>query len=279
MRIFSLLVVAMVLVPVGDAPAAKTSASLILFDQWVGPGEAVRLRARLISRVGFIIQSAVSGERVEFQVDGQVIEPVLTGGDGLAMAPYHLSKEGAYTIKARLIGNPRYEAQEVEALLLYGRLGRNVVVVDVDATKTRSESPRFPFLPSPPRERMPKVNQVLDELSKQYQLVYYHNGREAELPEMRRWLKEQKFPRTLFFVWHLSERVETRTEQMIEHLNELKSSARLFLGITRSPADVRAFLSVGMKGLLFLEDEDTAIPERARMITDWDTLSSLMKGS
>lgn len=265
--------------PTPSATAAKTTASLVLFDQWVGTGQSVWLRARLISKAGFILQSMVSGERIEFRVNGQVLGPVLTGGDGLAAARYLPPKTGTYIIKATLVDNPRYEASEVEALLLYGRLGRRVIVVLLDTTQTLQPLPRFPFIPARPPQPMPGAPHVLEELSEEYQLVYIQKGSETRLLEARDWLDKQGFPKAPLFYWRLSAKPESRTRQMMEQLNKLKPFARLYLGMTRSAADAQAFLSLRMKAVILSEDTEVEMPEGSKAITGWDNLPLLISES
>jgi hypothetical protein len=256
--------------------AAKATANLILFDQWVGPDQSVLIRARLISGGGSLIQSKISGERIEFNIDGQALGPVLTGGDGIAAARYLPPRRGTYVIKATLVDNPRYEAQEAEALLLYGRVGRKVIVVALDSTQTLQESPPFPFIPSPPPQPMSNVNSVLDKLSEEYQLIYVLSGEDVQLLKIREWLYEKKFPKAPLFAWRLSMKSETRTRKMMEQLGQLKSFTHLYLGITRSVADVKAFLSLGMKAVFLSEEEDVVRPEGSKVITEWDALPLLI---
>jgi hypothetical protein len=262
--------------PVPQTAAAKASANLILFDQWVESDHSVWLRARLISGSGSLIQSKISGERIEFSIDGQPLGPVLTGGDGIAAARYLPPRRGTYVIKASLIDNPRYEAPEVEALLLYGRLGRKVIVIALDSTQTLPKPPRFPFIPVPPPEPIRKVTTVLDQLSREYQLIYVWNGEDVQLLEIREWLDKQNYPKAPLFAWHLSEKPETRTKQMIEQLGKFKPFAHLYLGITRSVADAKAFLSLGMKAVVLSEDIEVELPEGSIVTTDWDALPLLI---
>ena len=264
--------------PLPDA-AAKATASLILFDQWVGPDQSVLIRVRLISGGVPMIQSKISGERIEFSVNGQVLGPVLTGGDGIAAARYLPPRRGTYVIKATLVDNPRYEAPEAAALLLYGRVGRKVIVVALDSAQTLQESPRFPFIPSPPPQPMSNANSVLDKLSQEYQLIYVLNGEDVQLLKIREWLDEQNFPKAPLFAWRLSMKPETRTRKMMEQLGKLKSFTHLYLGITRSVADVKAFLSLGMKAVFLSEEEDVERPEGSEVITEWDALPLLISES
>lgn len=261
-----------------SAEAAKASARLVLLDQWVAQGSPVFLRVRLISGAGSLIQSAISGERIEFQVNGRSLGPALTGGDGLAAVRYAPPKTGTYTIKAVLADNPRYEAEEAEALLLYGAIPRKVIVVSIESTKTVPEPPRFPFSRSEPPKPMPKAAQVLTELSKKYQLIYMQGGEEARFLETRQWLSEQDFPHAPLFVWRLSEKEEARTDQVAEELGAYKALGRFSLGITRSPAEALAFQSLGIPAVVIVEeDEEVEIPKGARTITDWDAVPALVK--
>ncbi len=278
-RLWAFALLFAIALPTPSVIAAKASAKLVLFDQWVETDQPVWLRARLISKGGSILQSMISGERIEFRVDGQVLGPVLTGGNGLAAARYLPPKTGTYIIKAALVDNPRYEASEAEALLLYGRLGRRVIVVLLDTTQTLQQLPRFPFIPARPPQPMPGAPRVLEELSEEYQLVYIQKGSETQLLEVRDWLDKQGFPKAPLFYWRLSAKPESRTRQMMEQLNKLKPFARLYLGMTRSASDAQAFLSLRMKAVILSEDTEVEMPEGSKVITDWDNLSLLISES
>lgn len=260
------------------AEAAKASTRLVLLDQWVAQGSPVFLRVRLISGAGSLIQSVISGERIEFRVNGQSLSPVLTGGNGQAVARYTPPKTGTYGIKAALADNPRYEAEEAQAFFLYGAVPRRVIVVSVEATQATPKPPRFPFSRSEPPKPMPKAAQVLIELSKKYQLIYMQGGGEAQFLKTREWLSEQDFPRAPLLVWRLSEKKEARADQVAEELGAYKALGRFSLGITRLPAEAQAFQSLGIPAVVIVEeDEEAEIPKGAKTVTGWDALPSLVK--
>lgn len=261
-----------------SAEAAKASARLVLLDQWVAQGSPVWLRARLVSGTGSLIQSVIGGERVEFQVNNQSLGPALTGGDGLAAARYAPPKTGTYTIKVKLVDNPRYDAEEAEALLLYGAVPRKVIVVSMEATQTPPKPPRFPFSQPESSKPMPKAAQVLTELSKKYQLIYMQGGEEAQILSTRRWLSEQDFPQAPLFIWRLAEAEEARTDQVAEELGAYQALGRFSLGVTRSFAEALAFQSLGIPAVVIVEeDEEVEIPKGARTATDWDAVPALIQ--
>lgn len=276
------LLIGIVLLVVGfstpTAEAAKASTRLVLLDQWVAQGSPVWLRARLVSGTGSLLQSVISGERIEFQVNGRSLAPALTGGDGLAVVRYAPSKTGTYEIKAVLVSNPRYEAEEAQALLLYGAIPRKVIVVSIEATQTTPKPPRFPFSRSEPPKPMPKAAQVLTELSAKYQLIYIQGGDEARFLETRQWLSDQDFPRSPLFVWRLPDSEEARTDQVADELGAFKALGRFSLGVTRLPTEALAFQSLGIPAVVIVEeDEEVEIPEGAKTITGWDTVPALVK--
>jgi hypothetical protein len=263
----------------GAEAAESTSgatARLILQDQWVSEGSPVWLRARLVT--GSLFRSVVSGERVEFKINDRSFGPVLTGGDGVAAARYAPPKRGTYEIKAILADNPRYRAEEARAVLIYGTISRKVIVLSLEAAKTLVKPPPFPLMPPEPPQPMPQAVRVLTELSQKYQLIYIQSGDEAILMTTRDWLSGQDYPKAPVFVWRLSEAEEARTEQLTEELKPFSALGRFAFGITRSPAEARAFQALGIQAILILEeDEEVEVPEGVKTAADWDAVLQAVK--
>ena len=228
---------------------------------------------------GWFPQSPISGERVKIKINNQILGPVLTGGDGMAVVRYHPPQTGTYQIQATLVDNPRHRAPVAEGLLLYGPLGKKVVVVTVDATQTLPESPPFSLLPSPRPQSMAKASEVLKTLAQKYQLIYIQTGGHLQIPETRLWLSEQDFPKALLLPWKISDQSSVRTEQVMDQLSELKRVSPIHFGITRSVADVEAFLLMGMEAILISGEEDLEFPEGAKVIDQWEGILPLIDGS
>ena len=260
--------------PVG---AAKKNAELLVFDQWMGEGQTVWLKARLLSKGGVFSRGRpISGERVQFQLNEQYTPPTLTGGDGFAATRIVPPSSGTYVVKAKLMDNPRYEAGEGEGLLLYGSAQRKIIIVSAQSLKRSAPPGGLPFLNLNAEEPMPAAAEVLTELSESYQLIYFYDGNRLQFNKMHQWFREKEFPDAPLMIGRFPATEENRKDQITSELSNLEAVGDLYLGITRSPTEAMAFHSIGMKAFILSEDDEIEASEESVIFSDWKEVLSLI---
>lgn len=182
---------------------ADPSASIIPLDQLIRPNQAARLSVRLVSGGLSFVRRPISGERIEFMLKDRSLGQTLTGGDGLAVKNFIPTRPGLYVITARLVDNPRYEAEAAEMYVACRTRSVPILLVALSSVRVPSPPPAIPFGPAPVREAMAGAAPVLSKLSDRYQLIYYETGDESIISEARDWLNSQNFPPAPLWVWSL----------------------------------------------------------------------------
>jgi hypothetical protein len=260
--------------------SARPSATIIAFDQLIQPNRSVRLAVRLVTGGLSFVRRPISGERIEFMVEGRSLGQTLTGGDGMAVRRFTPSKPGLYVITVRLVENPRYEADAAELVVACRKASNPILPVVLSSVRTPSQPPAVPFSPAPSSEAMPEAAQVLSKLSDRYQLVYIETGDEALGPEAKDWLAREDFPPAPLFVWKLPGEADRRAERFAERLQEIRDEgwANIPAGITRSAADADGLARLKIQVIVMAEEDDVIeLPKGAKKVTTWKAVPSLLK--
>lgn len=260
--------------------SARPSVSIIVFDQLAQPNQSVRLSARLVTGGLSFVHRPISGERIEFMLEGRSLGQTLTGGDGMAVKPFTPSKPGLYIIAVRLVGNPRYEADPVELYIACRKATDPILPVALSSVRAPSKPPAIPFSAAPSSEAMPEAAKVLSKLSNQYQLVYIETGDEAIGPDLKDWLARQDFPPAPLFVWALPGETDGRAERFVERFRELRGEvwANIPAGITRSAADAEGLARMKIPVIVMAEvDDEIDLPKSARKVTSWKAVPTFLK--
>ncbi len=267
---------------VAAAPAsARSAATLIALDKISAPDQTVRLEARLVTGGLSFVQRPIGGERIEFLLEDRSLGETLTGGDGLAVKIFRPPRAGLWTVTARLVESPRYEAEPTELIVATRPRAHPILLVHLSSLRTPSRPPAVPFMAKPTAEAMPDAVQVLSDLSRRYQLLYLESGGEALISETKAWLANHSFPPAPLFLWPLPTQGAFRTEQVYERVLELKEEGwfNLTAGISRSVSDVEG-LRRGEIGAVLIaeEDEDPELPPGAKRVIKWREVPSVLRG-
>lgn len=260
--------------------AARTSASLIAFDQLVQPHHTIQLKVRLVTTGLSLIRRPISGERIEFILKGRSLGQTLTGGDGLAVRHFTPTKPGLYVVTARLVQSPRYEAEPAELIVACQIVSYPIFLVHLSSTKTPGKPPPIPFISTPTASAMPEAATVLSKLSRRYQILYLESGHEALLPAARTDLMDQGFPRAPLFVWRPPGETVSRTDWFTERLQEMKDEGwvNLSAGISRSVLDAEGLTRMKIEAIVMAdEDDDLELPKGAKKVTNWKAVASVLK--
>ncbi|MBI3812160.1 MAG: hypothetical protein HY283_08150 [Nitrospirae bacterium] len=260
--------------------SARPSVSIIPFDQLAQPNQSVRLAARLVTGGLSFVRRPISGERIEFMLEGRSLGRTLTGGDGMAVKSFAPSKPGLYIITVRLVENPRYEADPAELYIACRKVSDPILPVALSSVQTPGNPTAIPFSAAPSSEAMPEAAKILSKLSKRYQLVYIDTGDETIGPDVKDWLARRDFPPAPLFVWALPGEAAGRVERFVERLRELRGDvwANIPAGITRSTADAEGLARMKIPVIVMAEeDDDIELPKTARKVTSWKAVPSLLK--
>jgi hypothetical protein len=260
--------------------SARPSASIIAFDQLIQPNRPVQLAVRLVTGGLSFVRRPISGERIEFMLEGRSLGRTLTGGDGMAVKSFIPSKPGLYLITVRLVDNPRYEADPAELYIACRKASDPILPVALSSVRTPSQLPAIPFSAAPSSEAMPEAAKILTKLANRYQLVYLEAGDETIGPDVKDWLARQDFPPAPLFVWALPGETDGRAERFVERLRELRGDvwANIPAGIVRSASDAEGLARMKIKSIVMAEeDDDTELPKTAKRVTTWKAVPPFLK--
>jgi hypothetical protein len=259
--------------------SARSSASIIAFDQITQPNQLVRLTVRLVTGGLSLVHRPISGERIEFMLKNRSLGQTLSGGDGLAVVSFVPPTAGLYVVTIRIVENPRYEADAAELYVACRKASVPILFVALSSVRTPSEPPSIPFNPTASSNAMPEAVKVLSGLSKRYQLLYFETGDEALIPETKDWLIHQGFPPAPLYVWSMPNEAERRTERFVERLQEIREAGwtNISAGITRSTEDAEALSSLKIKAVVMAEEDENVPLEGSKKITNWKSVPSVLK--
>ncbi len=241
------------------------SALLIAPDQIGSPGEKIYLKVKLMAKSAFF-PKPISGERIEFIVDGNPIGVSLTGGDGVAVREFIPKREGIYKINLRLTGKSGYSADEANMIVACWRRTISIILIDINTLS--SEGFKKP-------DPAPDAKEVLARISKRNKIILYASDQNQGLSEMRIWLINHAFSETPIFSW--------QQDKIDEEVNNLISRGwRPKFGIGSSMKDIKAFSEANITPIIFLRDKDEIeedLPENTKKARDWKEIERVISGS
>lgn len=259
----------------------KTSAQLIAYDQIVQPGKKILLRGRLVSQGLLFRNRPISGERVEFLLDGKSLGISLTGGDGVAVREVGSLPPGEHQATLRL-KSTQYDIPEVRARLEVWELEPPILLVNLAAAIEEKEG-KGPSLLESRFEMVPRKEaiRVLKALANEYHLLFFTDKEESRLAEIKSWLASQDFPSAPLLAWKIGSGPATHELVLDEELEALHSAGwtNLKVGIGATVLDAEPFLKAGLKAIILLDEEEDALdlPAGAVKATSWKKVERAMK--
>jgi hypothetical protein len=262
-------------------PEKDTSAQLIAYDQIVQSNKVVFLRARLLSQGLLFRNRPISGERVEFLLDGKSLGVGLTGGDGIAVREARVLPPGEHPVTLRL-KSTQYDVPEAKARVDVWGLEQPILIVNLAAAVEEKEGggpsllePRFEMAPRPEAVR------VLKALAKEYHLLFFTDREESRLAEIKTWLVSHHFPSAPLLAWNIGEGPATHELELGEHLEALRSAGwtNLKVGVGATAMDAGPFLKVELKTIILVGEEEDALemPSGAVKATSWKKVERAIK--
>lgn len=262
-----------------EEASGRSSAILVPMDKTAPPGLPVRLEARLLSGGFPFGRRPISGERLEFFLEGRSLGQALTGGDGLAVKTFTPPRTGLYSVTVRLVDNPRFESDPVELVVASRGREHPVLFVDIAALRDPASPPMVPFTPRPSVEPIAEAVDILVRLARRYQIIYLDSGGEAAIAETKSWLTGEDIPSAPVRAWKAggpgSGRSDGARMAVREWKKEEAGSPRA--AITRSLADAEGFRQAGLISV-FIGEEDSPVAEGVKRVETWGEIPAALGG-
>ncbi|MGH7167307.1 MAG: hypothetical protein ACREII_02125 [Nitrospiraceae bacterium] len=255
--------------------AGKVAGTLSLRDALTAPGRPVMIEARLV-RAGFLGQTGLGGEQLEFIVEGKKAGTAMTGGDGRALFEYTPRRRGFYAVKVRLPQSQRVESSEASATVACWERRRPILLVEFAALTEDTKAPPGP-LPSLPlelgrRDRPTPAPDAADELNRltrfYYNVIYLVGGGDGdmgELGDVRAWLQDHKFP------VGFSLTLQPGRTKLGPTIEDLRADGwdNLKAGVGRTLEFAEALAAQRMEVVIVPEPDRGELPNKAQVAKNW----------
>lgn len=253
--------------------AEKSSATILVRDALMAPGQSATVEAKLISKRLMLI-AALGGEPLELVVDGKVVATALTGGDGRAFFTYTPKAQGLAPVHVRVGNSLRIDQAEGQANLAVWEKRQAILVVELSSLIEEPLPSRVPPIGIAfESERKPIVEAVyeLGKLTQFYYKVVYvmHvpvgiDGFQRSA-EVRDWLKRYKFPAGYVLV------LPADTNALGAKIDELHAAGwrTVKVGVGRSKVFVESFIQRRLDAIMVPEPSKGEAPRKAKVAKDW----------
>jgi hypothetical protein len=254
----------------------KITAILMVRDALTTPGRPARIEARLI-RSGFLGQTGLGGEQLEFIVAGKDAGTAMTGGDGRAFFEYTPKTRGNQVITVRLAANKRVESAEATATLASWERRRPILLVEAVALTEVPKTPSVP-IPSLPLDfgsmsSSQPASDAAGELKRLadffYNVIYLFSSglsEGGEAKNIRDWLRQHKFP------VGFSVAINPGETALSAKIDEMKDQGwdQLKAGIGRTREFAQALVAHRMAVVIIPASvRDEEVPKKAVLAKDW----------
>lgn len=243
----------------------KKNAIFIAPDQIASPQDKMLIKVKLKTK-GLFISTPISGERVEFLLDGKSIGVLITGGDGVAVKEFIPERERVYKVTVRLHEKSRYSADEAD--MIVACWGKNRPVILIDFNTLTEEDFGSEDSPNPAAGAVETVTR----LSKTYKIILYSSGQDKHLSRKKEWLKRHSFPGAPLLSWSLMD-IDDEVDSLVDY------GWRLKFGIGDSSSDINAFSKAKIIPIIFIEDEKESLPETTKKVKGWKEIEVIILDS
>lgn len=245
----------------------KISGRLIVEDVLARPSTPVMLQARLVQD-GLVGVTGLSGETIEFVVQGLRAGTALTDKDGHASLEFKTQMRGNQKIVAKVESSSKVTAQSGIANFASWERRKPILLVDVVTLLKSEGGTTLPaFDTSTLGDPDPDAPHELTMLGEFYfNIIYLLRGEGGEVERLRDWLKASKFPPGI------SRRVPIGPDSLLAFIAQLKEGGwdhvEAGVGHTKSFADT--LVKNRIKAVIFPDpSKKEKFPRRAKIVSKW----------
>lgn len=257
----------------GPRPAVITT-----YDRICLPNEEITLKAQV--ETSDWLRRDIENEKVVFYKNGMDLGAARTIDEGIAQIPFQIEEEGFLEVEVRL-ESEKYKAKPTPLLVRAANPNTPFLIVDIDNTLS-DISPIFMIFfenaKIPPLKGAPVV---LQELSKEYTIVYLTGRDEALAPKTKEWLAQNGFPRGPVFFWDFTHTPLSKRKYKSQFIQALGRKFQLIqIGIGNSLGDAFAYTANGLGTIILLGEKEKRkakkLPRGARVVRSWAEIQQLL---
>ncbi|MBI1849095.1 MAG: hypothetical protein HYR85_01995 [Planctomycetes bacterium] len=266
------------LLPSGPS-AGRTQVVVRGFDTVAMTRQEILLRAKVQKVDPLGLYPAVSGVRVLFKLDDDVVAQARTAVDGCASADWLPPSASDFTLSACVDPESSFAGEAATLFVGVYDPDDRFIAVDFDGTLTKSSGLALPF--EGPKSAMPQPQAAvaLTEIAKSFHVLYVTSRDDRSMETVKTWLRANGFPLGATFFRDF-ELIESPAEEFRFH--ELRRLRSLFphiqYGVGDDAADASAYARAGLSPILLGSSASSSLPTNTRIAPTWlDVESAILE--
>jgi len=258
------------------------------FDTVTTPGESAALA---VSLRGGALMSGLSDYTVIYALDGRRLGAAKTDADGIAVIRHSFDAPGLYALTASLdseeLGSAEVPTCQIQAGVF--RPDRRMIVVDLDKTLVADG---FDVVLLGEARPMPDARAVMEELARNYQILYLTHRPEYLARRSRQWLTDNHMPPGPLLVSRTEEFLAGSEAFKTGTIEQLKKTfPSITAGVGDKISDILAYHANGLTAILIVQPDtltpsqraDLAealdeLPPTAHVVDHWRQVSEILSG-
>ncbi|MFA5780489.1 MAG: hypothetical protein WC947_10185 [Elusimicrobiota bacterium] len=253
---------------------AQRSVKLVTYDSIAVPGQEVILTAKIEKKILFF-RPDIKGEKLLFYIDNKKTGESVTDNDGFAYLPCTINKQGIFELTVRVSTISEYFSDTASAKIFCSDKDKPAVIVDIDHTVADVSWLGYILKSNNKVKPLKNAPDVLQELSKSYNLIFVTKREDVFLQKTEDWLKMYKFPDAPVFFWDWGNYPISSAKYKTQRIKMLKKIWKnISIGIGDRDTDIKAYLANGLK-VIKIGKENKVIPD-VTFVSDWDDIQNLL---
>jgi len=252
----------------------KQALSILAFDALAELNKPVGLHCKVERKN--LLRGDLRNANVTISVNGEQIAKVVTDEQGVARASYMPKELGVYTIVFECEEGTDYSEAKASSTLFCRDKTKPAIVIDIDHTIADIAMERFLVTRTKDIKPLPGAQEVLDELSKTYDLIFLTARDKHLLHRTKAWLDHNRFPSAPVIFRDMSREAFSESKFKTEKIAQIKATwTNITCGIGDKLSDAQAYLANGLKTIIISPKEE--LPKQAHSVQQWQQIKELLK--
>lgn len=249
-------------------------AKLVAYDSIAVAGEKVILTAKIEKKILFF-RPDIKSEKLFFYIDNKNAGESVTDNDGFAYLPRTINKHGIFELTVKVSTASKFFSEFASAKIFCSDKDKPAVIVDIDHTVADVSWLGYIIKSNNKVKPLKNAPDVLQKLSKSYNLIFVTKREDVFLRKTGDWLKMYEFPAAPVFFWDWGKYPLSSAKYKTRRIKMLKQIWKnISIGIGDRDTDIKAYLENGLK-VIKIGKENKVIPN-VTFVSDWDEIKNLL---
>jgi len=252
----------------------KQVLSILAFDALTELNKPVDLHCKVERKN--LLRGDLQNANVTITVNGTQVAKVVTDKQGVATANYIPKELGTYTIIFECEESADYSNAQASSSLFCRDKTKPAIVIDIDHTIADIAMEKFLVTRTKDIKPLPGAKEVLDELTKTYDLIFLTARDKHLLHRTKEWLSINRFPSAPVIFRDMSREAFSESKFKTEKIAQLKATwTNITCGIGDKLSDAQAYLANGLKAIIISPKEE--LPKQSHSVQQWQQIKALLK--